>query len=49
MDGVISMNVMDLKEGCEYCNVKYGKEKLITQGCYNNLYIDKVNSKTVSA
>ena len=31
----------DLKEGCEYCNVKYGKEKLITQGCYNNLYIDK--------
>ena len=20
---------------------KYGKEKLITQGCYNNLYIDK--------
>ena len=31
----------DLKEGCEYCNVKYGKEKLITQGCYNNLYTDK--------
>ena len=31
----------DLKVGCEYCNVKYGKEKLITQGCYNNLYIDK--------
>lgn len=30
-----------LRKGCKYCNIENGESKLITKGCWNNLFIDK--------